>query len=79
MAGKISFFGVYPPLRGRHEIELTDFHGMWARELFAHLLTEYPGLSGQKLLFSLNQQYSTGEEIIRSGDEIAIFTAVSGG
>jgi molybdopterin converting factor small subunit len=79
MSVKVLFFGATAAISGRHEIELTDFHGMWARELFAHLLTEYPGLSGQKLLFSLNQQYSTGEEIIRSGDEIAIFTAVSGG
>ena len=41
--------------------------------------SEYPALKGHKLLFSINQQYANGDEIIRDGDELAIFTAVSGG
>ncbi len=79
MSIKVLFFGAIAAITGQREIEVTDFHGVWVRELIVHLLTDYPELSSQKLLLSVNQQYSTGVEIIRPGDEIAIFTAVSGG
>jgi molybdopterin converting factor small subunit len=31
------------------------------------------------LLLAINEEYATGDEIISDGDELAIFTAVSGG
>lgn len=79
MAVRVLFFGATAEITGEREIEMTDFHGVWTRELFAQLLTKYPGLSSQRLLLSLNQKYSNGDEILRDGDEIAVFTAVSGG
>ena len=48
-------------------------------ELLASLIAEHPRLAAHRLLFSVNQQYATGEEIICDGDELAVFTAVSGG
>jgi molybdopterin converting factor small subunit len=79
MSIKVLFFGATAAITGKREIELKDRHGVWIRDLFVELLNKYPELSNQKLLLSLNQQYSNGDEIIREGDEIAIFTAVSGG
>ena len=58
-------------------MELDD--GNRSREVFDQLLADNPGLASHKLFFSINQQYATGEEIVRDGDELAIFTAVSGG
>jgi len=49
------------------------------RQVFDRVLSERPGLSTHKLLFAVNQEYSDGAESINDGDELAIFTAVSGG
>ncbi len=53
--------------------------GSKASEIFDQIKAKYPSLASHRLLFSVNQQYATGDEIIRNGDELAIFTAVSGG
>ena len=47
--------------------------------VFDHIKSEFPKLDNHKLLYSLNQTYAIGDEIVRDGDELAIFTAVSGG
>jgi len=47
--------------------------------MLEQVVEEYPKLSTLKLLVSLNQEYSTGHEIINDNDELAIFTSVSGG
>lgn len=39
----------------------------------------FPGLASHKLLYSVNQSYAAGGERLKSDDELAIFTAVSGG
>jgi len=46
---------------------------------FAKIFEKYPKLKENKLLFSINQTYAIGDEIIKNGDELAVFTAVSGG
>ncbi len=79
MPVRVLFFGATAEIVGRREIEMPDVHGLWIKEVVGQLVNKYPGLSKQKLLVSLNQTYSTGSEIVRGGDEIAIFTAVSGG
>jgi molybdopterin converting factor small subunit len=79
MSIRVLFFGSTAAITGNREIEMTGFHGVWIRELFAHLINKYPELASHRLLLALNQQYSKGEEIIRDGDEVAVFTAVSGG
>jgi molybdopterin converting factor small subunit len=32
-----------------------------------------------QLLFAVNQEYASGDEPLKNGDELAVFTAVSGG
>ncbi|MFZ1699913.1 MAG: MoaD/ThiS family protein [Pyrinomonadaceae bacterium] len=76
---KVMFFGATADITGHRDIELSDASGLSARQVFVDLLNMYPDLSRQKLLMSVNQQYSIGSEIIKAGDELAIFTAVSGG
>lgn len=50
-----------------------------AKMIFDQILAEYPRLAGHKLHFSVNQEFATGDEILNDGDELAVFTAVSGG
>ncbi len=76
---EVLFFGATSAITGKHRIDVDAADGKKAGEFFDQLLIEYPRLTAHKLLFSINQEYATGDEIIRDGDEIAIFTAVSGG
>jgi molybdopterin converting factor small subunit len=47
---------------------------------FLHdILEKYPSLRAHKLLFSVNQEYATPSTMVHDGDEVAIFTPVSGG
>ncbi len=79
MSIQILFFGATAVITGtrRKEVDVAD--GTAAAAVFDSVLREHPRLTAHNLLFSVNQQFAAGHEIIRDGDEIAIFTAVSGG
>jgi molybdopterin converting factor small subunit len=79
MKVRVLFFGATADVVKKREIEIVCDEKSVAREAFDEILAEFPALTKHKLLFSVNQNYSSGEEIIRDGDELAIFTAVSGG
>jgi molybdopterin converting factor small subunit len=53
--------------------------GQGASNIFRDLIDRFPELKHHKLLFAINETYAKGDEIIHDGDELAIFTAVSGG
>ena len=76
---RVLFFGSTATITGKRQIEVELANTSKAQQIFDHLIAEYPSMATHRLLFSVNQQYATGEEIIRDGDELAIFTAVSGG
>jgi molybdopterin converting factor subunit 1 len=76
---KVLFFGQTAEITGTRELEISLGEPIKASEAFAEILENYPRLKDNKLLFAVNQEYSNGEEIIRNGDELAVFTAVSGG
>ena len=75
----ILFFGATADIAGTQHSEIAVSSETTAQTIFNQLLAEHPRLSAHRLLFSVNQQYATGDEIVRDGDELAIFTAVSGG
>jgi molybdopterin synthase sulfur carrier subunit len=76
---KVLFFGQTAEIVGTRELEISLNSETKANEAFAKILEKYPRLKENKLLFAVNQEYSNGDEIIGNGDELAIFTAVSGG
>jgi molybdopterin synthase sulfur carrier subunit len=76
---KVLFFGATADITGQRRIEVAIEPATTASEVSKNLITEYPRLASHKLHISLNEQYATGDEIVRDGDELAIFTAVSGG
>jgi molybdopterin synthase sulfur carrier subunit len=76
---KVLFFGATADIVGNRELHLELAAGEAASFVFKRIVAEYPLLSRHKLHFAINQQFATGNEIVRDGDELAIFTAVSGG
>jgi molybdopterin synthase sulfur carrier subunit len=79
MKVQVLFFGATAEAVGEREIEISLAESIKAGEVFAEILETYPPLKKHSLLFALNQEYSNGDEIVKNGDELAIFTAVSGG
>ena len=79
MKVNVLFFGVTADIVGSREIELSLQSPLKSDEVFRQVTSRYPKLNEHKLLFALNQEYSTGNETVSDGDELAIFSAVSGG
>ncbi len=79
MIVKILFFGPTASIIGTRCLDFECREGETADYVYNRLLEDNPQLAAQKLHLSVNQQYATGDEVVRDGDELAIFTAVSGG
>lgn len=82
MKVKILFFGATADAVGKREVEFEVSENYKAEQAFSEILNKFPKLEkdfGKTLLFSVNEEYANGDESINDGDELGIFTAVSGG
>lgn len=79
MKVNVLFFGATAEAAGTRSMDINVRPGATAQIVFDSILAERPKLASHKLLFSINREYSTGGEKVNDGDELAIFTAVSGG
>ena len=80
MSIRILFFGATASITGTREIELPFSEDIAAASaLFDKVTSSYPELLKHKLLMSINQQYAVDDQMVHDGDEVAVFTAVSGG
>ena len=79
MRVQVLFFGATADAVGEREIEIDLPDGAKAENVFAQIIAAYPNLEQYKLLFAINQEYANSDKIIKDGDELAVFTAVSGG
>ncbi len=79
MKVQVLFFGATAEAAGEREIEIELDTETKAAAAFKQIVSVYPNLQKHSLLFAVNQEYTNGEEFIRDGDELAVFTAVSGG
>jgi molybdopterin converting factor subunit 1 len=78
----VLFFGAAKEIVGAEQIEFDLPPQISAAAAFREILQTYSALSekfGKSLLFAVNQDYASGDEIIQNGDELAIFPPVSGG
>ncbi len=75
----ILFFGATASAVGKRRFDIDLPEGATVENAFEKVKSDFPALRNQKLLLSINQTYAAGDEIIGDGDELAIFTAVSGG
>ena len=79
MKGSVLFFGATADEVGAREVDFEFGANSKAAEAFREIVGKYPRLANHKLLFAVNQEYANGDETIKEGDELAVFTAVSGG
>ncbi|HEY0426734.1 MAG TPA: MoaD/ThiS family protein [Pyrinomonadaceae bacterium] len=79
MKVQVLFFGATADEVGEREIEIDLESAAQADAVFAQIVGKFPQLEKHSLLFAVNQEYANGDEIINEGDELAVFTAVSGG
>lgn len=79
MKVRVLFFGATADATGERAIEIELADDETAENAFRRIVADYPSLANHSLLFAVNQEYATGGETIHGGDELAIFTAVSGG
>jgi len=79
MKVQVLFFGATADAVGKREIEIDLENETRAETAFALLVEKFPQLKTHALLFAVNQEYAKGDETINEGDELALFTAVSGG
>ena len=83
MKVKVLFFGATADEAGTSEAEVEIPKESTANSAFDSVIKAFPALTESRrredLLFALNQEYITGIETVSEGDELAVFTAVSGG
>ena len=78
MSVKVLLFGATADVVGKRELTI-DAAGRSAADLRDEIVTKHPKLASHKLLLSVNQEYTSDTHRLEDGDEVAIFTAVSGG
>lgn len=79
MKVNVLFFGATADAVGEREIQIELPENIKADDVFTQITKDYPQLKQHKLLFAINQEYAESGKIINNGDELAVFTAVSGG
>lgn len=75
----VLFFGATAEAVGEREVEMNFAAAAKSGEAFTEIKRKFPKLKEHSLLFAVNQEYADGGELIKNGDELAVFTAVSGG
>jgi molybdopterin converting factor small subunit len=79
MSIQVLFFGATADDVGLRSKQMNFSGERSAAHLLERVISDYPSLRRHKLLFSVNQEYVSGDARLKDGDEVAIFTAVSGG
>ena len=79
MKVRVLFFGATADAVGEREVELPILDRDTASDLVNRLTADYPALMNHKLLLAINEEYVSPGTGLRDGDNLAVFTAVSGG
>ena len=79
MPTKLLFFGATADIVGHRNLEMSELVGLSAARALNTIVDKFPLLSSHKLHIAVNQEFASAQEVIRDGDELAVFTAVSGG
>ncbi len=79
MKVQVLFFGATAGEVNEREIKIQFAQETTAKQAFDKIVEKFPRLKNHSLLFAVNQEYLIGDEVLHDGDELAIFTAVSGG
>ena len=76
---KVLFFGATADATGKRADLIIVEDGCSIGLATARLSDKYPSLKSHKLIFAVNEEYANPSDMLSDGDELAVFTAVSGG
>ena len=79
MVIQVLFFGATADAVGVRSKLLEVGAGATTAQIVDQIASEYDAIRRHKLVFSVNQEYVSEDVLLKDGDEIGIFTAVSGG
>jgi len=79
MKVNVLFFGTTADAVGSRELDLITEETTTAESLIAQLSQQHPALANHKLLIAVNEEYADADTVLNDGDEVALFTALSGG
>jgi molybdopterin converting factor small subunit len=79
MKVRVLFFGATASSVGTRELDAVLDEPKSPADILSELATDHPDLKSHKLLFAVNEEYVDSNRPLNDGDELAIFTAVSGG
>lgn len=79
MQVKVLFFGATADDTGKRSMDFAVNDAAKVADTLDQLLSTFPRLSHHNLRFAVNQEYVADDRVLSNGDELAIFTAVSGG
>lgn len=81
MTIKVKLFAILRERAGTAEITQEVEQGSTVAQLWDRLQHDYPKLAGPafRLLYAVNQNYVSPEQVLCDGDELAIIPPVSGG
>lgn len=81
MKVRVKFFAILRERAGAGEITKEIQEGSTVADLWQALQQEYPKLNvtGIRLLYAVNQNYVSPEEVLKEMDEIVFVPPVSGG
>ena len=79
MSVHVLFFGATADIAGRRFLQIDLAGETTAATVLKDISERFPAMSSHNLKVAINKEYATGDEAVCDGDELAIFTAVSGG
>jgi molybdopterin converting factor subunit 1 len=81
MRGRVKLFASLREATGRSEIEWELGYGATVETLLRHLTKTLPHFDewADRIWIAVNQRYAAPETQLHEGDEVALFTPVSGG
>lgn len=81
MKVRVKFFAILRERAGAGEVTQEIQEGSTVRDLWQRLQQEYPKLNvpGLRLLYAVNQNYVSPEEVLKEMDEVVFLPPVSGG
>ena len=75
---KVLFFGAAADAAGTRQ-SVFEATGETVGIAVGEIVAKYDKLSSLNLIFAVNESYADGAFRLKNGDELALFTAVSGG
>ncbi|MCD6472828.1 MoaD/ThiS family protein [Candidatus Aerophobetes bacterium] len=81
MKVKVKFFALQRKAIGKNELEIKSEEKITINRLLEMLMSEHPELKklAKFTIVSLNHNFANGSELLKDGDEVALFPPVGGG